>query len=70
MFVVIFFKTVYNKTIKCFGVIFFLALEATTIPVVHCKTSFMHELPVVMCKINNVLWEQFKIKDDRKTIMF
>ena len=43
-----------------------MVLEAFTITVVNCKTSFMRESSV-MC---NALWEQFKMVNDRKTITF
>ena len=50
-----------------FGVIFFfLALEAITIAVVNCKTSFMAELSVTY----NALWERLKMVDNRKTVSF
>ena len=45
---------------------FYLALEAITIAVVNCKTSFMRELSVACY----ALWERFKMVDNRKTVSF
>ena len=43
-----------SECFKNFGVLFFfLALEAITIAVVNCKTSFMRELSVTC----NAVWE-------------
>ena len=44
-----------------FHIVFFLALEVLTIPIIDCQTGE----PTITC---NTFWEQFKMVDDGKLI--